>query len=205
MDKFTRMIMGARKADIDSIRELKDYIYEKSGVANKSLRALERTGGDTEYAYGKAMEFLETEYQSIKYPQGVAKRPKFPQAVAKRPISDLIEQAQFLDNWLSLDTRTVKGARKSKEDSIRGLIALRELGYNVSTDTERMARISKIMLRTGVKLVDDLRYEFIEMLSEAFENGYSEDEIEENILKWQADDVTYNSLVTLFKTNRSGL
>lgn len=195
MDKFTRMIMGARKADIDSIRELKDYIYEKSGVANKSLRALERTGGDTEYAYGKAMEFLETEYQSI----------KFPQAVAKRPISDLIEQAQFLDNWLSLDTRTVKGARKSKADSIRGLIALRELGYNVSTDTERMARISKIMLRTGVKLVDDLRYEFIEMLSEAFDNGYSEDEIEENILKWQADDVTYNSLVTLFKTNRSGL
>lgn len=195
MDKFTRMIMGARKADIDSIRELKDYIYEKSGVANKSLRALERTGGDTEYAYGKAMEFLETEYQSI----------KFPQAVAKRPISDLIEQAQFLDNWLNLDTRTVKGARKSKADSIRGLISLRELGYNVSTDTERMARISKIMLRTGVKLVDDLRYEFIEMLSEAFENGYSEDEIEENILKWQADDVTYNSLVTLFKTNRSGL
>ena len=61
------------------------------------------------------------------------------------------------------------------------------------------------MLRTGVKLVDDLRYEFIEMLDSAFENGYSEEEIEENVLRWQADDITYNSLVTLFKTDRSGL
>ncbi|MBQ5919059.1 MAG: hypothetical protein IIW92_10905 [Lachnospiraceae bacterium] len=194
-DKFINMIMGARKADVDSIRELKNYIYEKSGVANKSLRALERTGGDTEYAYGRAMEFLNTEYQSI----------KFPQAVAKRPTSDLIKQAEFLEHWLGLDTRTVKGARQSKEDSIRGLLKLKDLGYNISADPERMARISKIMLRTGVKLVDDLRYEFIEMLDSAFENGYSEEEIEENVLRWQADDITYNSLVTIFKTDRSGL
>lgn len=194
-DKFINMIMGARKADVDSIRELKSYIYEKSGVANKSLRALERTGGDTEYAYGRAMEFLNTEYQSI----------KFPQAVAKRPTSDLIKQAEFLEHWLGLGTRTVKGARQSKEDSIRGLLKLKDLGYNISADPERMARISKIMLRTGVKLVDDLRYEFIEMLDSAFENGYSEEEIEENVLRWQADDITYNSLVTLFKTDRSGL
>ena len=53
MDKFSRMIMGARRADADSIRELKNYIYEESGVANKSLRALEKSG-ITEYAYGRA-------------------------------------------------------------------------------------------------------------------------------------------------------
>ena len=96
MDKFTRMIMGARKADVDSVRELKDYIYEQSGVANKALRALEKAG-ITEYAYGRAYTFLNTEYQSI----------KFPQAVAHRDTQDMIKQALELHRFLSSDRKSV--------------------------------------------------------------------------------------------------
>ena len=186
------MIMGARKADIDSIRELKDYIYEKSGVANKSLRALERTGY-TEFAYGKAMNFLETEYQSI----------KFPQAVAKRPTSDLIKQALFLHDFLNKPTRTVSGARAARKAMERGIELLNEMGYKIPTDKERLARITKVLTRTGVNLTGDVRYLLMESIDQAFDNGYTEDEIEESLFKYQSAEAEFNDVMELFKKGRA--
>lgn len=188
MGKFENMIMGARKADIDSIRELKNYIYEKSGVANKSLRALERSGY-TEYAYGNAMEFLNTTYQSI----------KFPQAVANRPTSDLIQQALFLENWLGLPTRTVTGAKHAWKATQEGLKRLEELGYNIPTDREKFMRIVKVIARTGVDLADSIKYLTWESIDQAFENGWTEEEVEENLLRWQADDISYSHMTSLFR------
>ena len=186
------MIMGARKADIDSIRELKDYIYEKSGVANKSLRALERTGY-TEFAYGKAMEFLETEYQTI----------KFPQAVAKRPTSDLIKQALFLHDFLEKPTRTVGGARAARKAMERGIELLNEMGYKIPTDKERLSRITKVLTRTGVNLTGEVRYLLMESIDQAFDNGYTEDEIEESLNKYQSAEAEFNDVMELFKRGRA--
>lgn len=194
MGKFENMIMGARNADVDSIRELKNYIYEESGVANKSLRALEKSGF-TEFAYGNAMEFLNTEYQSI----------KFPQAVAKRPTSDLIKQALFLHNWMSLPTRTVTGAKAAWKATQEGLKMLEQLGYNIPSDRERFMRIVKVMSRTGVRLADDIKYLTWEAIDAAFDNGLNEDEVQENILRWQADDITYSEMTRMFKERRPSL
>lgn len=192
MDKFTRMIMGAKRADVDSIRELKNYIYEESGVANRSLRALERIGY-TEGAYGKAMEFLTTNYQSI----------KFPQAVAKRPTSDLINQALFLHRFMDMPTRKVREARRAQAAVERGLNLLRELGYNIPTDKERLSRIFKIIDKTGADITGDEKYQFIEYLDQAFDNGWTEEEIEMNILRWQSDDIVYSEMTSLFKERRN--
>lgn len=183
--------MGARRADVDSIRELKNYIYEESGVANKSLRALERTGY-TEYAYGNAMAFLETNYQSI----------KFPQAVAKRPISDLINQALYLHRFMKMPTRTVRGAKAARQAVDRGLQLLRDLGYNIPTDKERLSRIFKIIEKTGVDISGEPKYLLMEAIDQALDNGMSEDDIILNVARWQADDMVYNEMLTLFREFR---
>lgn len=182
MDKFTRMILGAKRADVDSIRELKNYIYEESGVANKALRALEKAG-ITEYAYGHAMTFLQTEYQSI----------KFPQAVAKRPTEDLIRQAWVLRKFLKSPTHKVKEAKKAREKQLRGLEMLREAGYNIPTDKERLRRITRIMGNSGLKTSGN--YELMESIDMALESGVPEAEVQLEIDRYASADLEYDRVV----------
>lgn len=215
MDKFSRMIMGARRADVDSIRELKDYIYEASGIANKSLRALEKAGY-TEFAYGRAMTFLNTEYQSIKYPVPATNRPveemhniqgltyssvltkdgkyKFPQAVANRPVDELIKQALQVHSFLSSKTRTVRGARNAWESRLNGINFLRELGYNVSTDKDTLRKVSKIM-GNDTALSKDYRYKLMEHISNALEDGATEKEVQLIMDRYQTGEIIYDTLL----------
>lgn len=185
MDKFSRMIMGARKADADSIRELQNYIYEKSGVANKSLRALEKAGY-TEYAYGRAMTFLQTEYQSI----------KFPQAVAKRPVEELIDQAIELHYFMKSPTRKVKGAKIVRERQIAKIEQLNQIGYNIPTDTERLRRINKALGNDGLKFVSSIRYELMEAIDAAYERGDTDKEVQMMIDRYATGELLYNDLIT---------
>lgn len=187
MDKFTRMILGAKRADVDSIRELKNYIYEESGVANKALRALEKAG-ITEYAYGHAMTFLQTEYQSI----------KFPQAVAKRPVEDLIKQAWVLRKFLNSPTHKVKEARKAREKQLRGLELLREAGYNIPTDKDRLKRITRIMGNSGLSTRGN--YEMMEAIDMALEGGTPEAEVQLMIDRYAAADVVYDRTIMDLKS-----
>ena len=187
MDKFSRMIMGARRADVDSIRELKDYIYEASGIANKSLRALERAGY-TEFAYGRAMTFLNTEYQSV----------KFPQAVAKRPTEDLIKQALQVHSFLSSKTRTVRGAKHAWENRLNGINFLRELGYNITTDKETLRKISKIM-GNDTTLSKDYRYKLMEHLSNALEDGATQAEVQMIMDRYQSGEIIYDRMLEELK------
>ena len=181
MDKFSRMIMGARRADADSIRELKNYIYEESGVANKSLRALEKSG-ITEYAYGRAMTFLQTEYQSI----------KFPQAVAKRPIEDLITQATELHKFMGSPTRTVKGAREAREKQLRGIKLLNEIGYRISTDSATLSKISRTLGNDGLRFIGAVRYELMEALSSAYESGMTDEEVQLIMDRYATGEISYD-------------
>lgn len=183
MDKFSRMIMGARRADVDSIRELKNYIYEASGIANKSLRALEKAGY-TEFAYGRAMTFLNTEYQSV----------KFPQAVAKRPTEELITQALQVHSFLSSKTRTVRGARNAWENRLNGINFLRELGYNISNDKDTLRKVSKIM-GNDTALTKDYRYKLMEHLSNALEDGATEKEVQLIMDRYQTGEIIYDTLL----------
>lgn len=187
MDKFTRMIMGARRADIDSIRELKDYIYEESGVANKALRALEKAG-ITEYAYGHAATFLQTEYQSI----------KFPQAVAKRPIEDLVKQALALHKFMRSPTHKVREAKKARERQLAGLEMLRDFGYNIPTDKERLRRITRIMGNSGLKTKG--HYEMMEAIDLALEAGVSEKEVQLEIDRYASAERLYDRVVEDLKS-----
>ena len=187
MDKFSRMIMGARRADVDSIRELKDYIYEASGIANKSLRALEKAGY-TEFAYGRAMTFLNTEYQSV----------KFPQAVAKRPTEDLIKQALQVHSFLSSKTRTVRGAKHAWENRLNGINFLRELGYNITTDKETLRKISKIM-GNDTTLSKDYRYKLMEHLSNALEDGATQAEVQMIMDRYQSGEIIYDRMLEELK------
>lgn len=184
MDKFSRMIMGARRADVDSIRELQDYIYEKSGVANKSLRALEKAG-ITEYAYGRAMTFLQTEYQSI----------KFPQAVAKRPVEDLVKQALELHRFMVSPTRKVKGARIVQERQLEKIKQLNEIGYNIPTDRERLRRINRALGNDGLKFVSSIRYELMEAIDAAYEKGSTDEEVQMMIDRYATGEILYNKLI----------
>lgn len=188
MDKFTRMIMGARKADVDSVRELKDYIYEQSGVANKSLRALEKAG-ITEYAYGRAMTFLETEYQSI----------KFPQAVAKREPPELIKQALELHRFMSSPTRTVRGAKAARKAQIRGIQMLNKLGYSIPTDSKTLSRISKTLGNDGLKFSGTIRYELMESIADAFENDKTDEEVQLIINRYASGEIMYDKMLQELK------
>ena len=178
------MVMGARRADVDSIRELKNYIYEESGVANKALRALEKAG-ITEYSYGRAMKFLNTEYQSI----------KFPQAVAKRDVKDLIKQATELHKFMSSSTRTVRGAKAARKAQLEGIKALQEMGYNVPTDTERLKRISRILGNDGLKFTGTLRYEIMEAIDSSYDANLPDSEIQMMIDRYWSGEITYDRLV----------
>lgn len=184
MDKFSRMIMNARKGDIDSIRELKDYIYEKSGVANKSLRSLEKSG-ITEYAYGRAMTFLNTEYQSI----------KFPQAVAHRDVDDLITQALEVHKFLASPTRTVRGAKIARKKQLAGIKMLQNLGYNIPQDPAKLSRISKVLGTDGLNFTGTIRYEIMEALSDAMDDGITLPEIQETVNRYASGELEYNELI----------
>ena len=184
MDKFERMIMNAKRADADSIRELKDYIYEKSGVANKNLRALERTGM-TEYAYGRAFEFLQTEYQSI----------KFPQAVAKRDRDDLIKQALELHKFLSSPTHTVRGARRARKQQLKGIEMLQDLGYDISTEKERLTRISRLLGNDGLRFSGTIRYELMEAIDSTYDRNVGDEEVSLIISRYASGEITYNRLL----------
>lgn len=184
MDKFSRMIMNARKGDVDSIRELKDYIYEKSGVANKSLRSLEKSG-ITEYAYGRAMTFLNTEYQSI----------KFPQAVAHREVDDMITQALELHKFLASPTRTVRGAKLARKKQLAGIKMLQNLGYNIPQDPAKLSRISKVLGTDGLNFTGTIRYEIMEALSDAMDDGITLPEIQETVNRYASGELEYNELI----------
>lgn len=177
--------MGARRADVDSIRELKDYIYEQSGVANKSLRALEKAG-ITEYAYGRAMTFLNTEYQTI----------KFPQAVAKRPTEELIRQALELHVFMSSKTRTVRGARAARKAQIEGIRLLNEMGYNIPSDSERLKRISKILGNDGLKFTGTVKYELMEAIDSTYDANVPDSEVALAIQRYSSDMISYGDLLS---------
>lgn len=181
MDKFTRMILGAKRADVDSIRELKNYIYEESGVANKALRALEKSG-ITEYAYGHAMTFLQTEYQSI----------KFPQAVAKRPVDDLIKQAYALHKFMKSPTHKVREAKKARERQLRGLEMLRDMGYNIPTDKDRLARITRILGNSGVNFIGSYKYEIMELIDSTYDADVTDAEVQLQIDRYASGMITYD-------------
>lgn len=185
MDKFERMIMNAKKADADAIRELKNYIYEESGVANKNLRNLERAGF-TEYAYGHAFEFLNTEYQSI----------KFPQAVARRETDDLIKQALALHKFLKSPTHTVRGARKAREKQLAGINMLRDLGYNISADPERLSRISRILGNDGLRFTGTIRYELMEAIDSSHDDNIPDEDVKLVIQRYQSGEISYNRLIS---------
>lgn len=188
MDKFTRMIMGARKSDIDSIRELKDYIYEESGVANKSLRALEKAG-ITEYAYGRAMTFLQTEYQSI----------KFPQAVAKRETPELIKQALELHRFMSSPTHTVRGAKAARKAQMRGIEMLNKLGYSIPTDPEVLKRVSKTLGNDGLRFSGTIRYEIMEAIADAYEQGKTDEEVQLIMNRYASGEILYDRILQELK------
>lgn len=188
LDKFSRMIMSARKGDVDSIRELKNYIYEQSGVANKSLRALEKSG-ITEYAYGRAMTFLQTEYQSI----------KFPQAVAHRDTEDLITQALELHKFVGSPTRTVRGAKLARKKQLAGIQMLQGLGYNIPSDSEKLSRISKILGTDGLNFTGTIRYEIMEAIADAMEEETTDAEIQNEIDRYQSGEIVYNELIDNLK------
>lgn len=185
MDKFSRMIMNARRGDVDSIRELKSYIYEQSGVANKSLRALEKSG-ITEYAYGRAMTFLQTEYQSI----------KFPQAVAHRDTEELITQALELHKFIGSPTRTVRGAKIARKKQLEGIKMLQNLGYNIPTDPKKLSRISKVLGTDGLNFTGTIRYEIMEALADAMDEGSTDMEVQETIDRYASGELEYNELIT---------
>lgn len=184
MDKFSRMIMGARRADVDSIRELKNYIYEESGVANRALRALEKSG-ITEYAYGRAMTFLQTEYQSI----------KFPQAVAKRDEQELIKQALELHKFLASPTHTVRGAKAARKAQLKGIEMLNRLGYNIPTDRERLNRITKALGNDGLRFTGTVRYELMEAIDSAYESGITDAEVQLQINRYASGEIMYDRLL----------
>lgn len=188
MDKFTRMIMGARRADVDSIRELKNYIYEESGVANKALRSLEKSG-ITEYAYGHAMTFLQTEYQSI----------KFPQAVAKRPVEDLIKQALRLHKFLSSPTRYVRGAKAARAKQLRGIELLNDMGYKIPTDKDRLARITRILGTDGLKFTGTIRYELMEAIDSTYDTSMTDDEVQLIMDRYWSGEIMYDRLLSDLK------
>ena len=190
-DKFTRMVTGARRADVDSIRELKNYIYEASGIANKSLRALEKAG-ITEYAYGRAMTFLNTEYQSI----------KFPQAVAKRPIEDLIKQAYQVHSFLASKTRTVKGAKQARQKQLEGIKALQSLGYNIPTDRDRLNRISRILGNDGLRFTGTIRYELMEAIDSTYDSPLTDAEVQMMIDRYYSGEIVYDRLLEDLKYNK---
>ena len=175
------MIMGARKADPDSIRELKNYIYEESGVANKALRALEKAG-ITEYAYGRAFTFLNTEYQSI----------KFPQAVAKREPPELIKQALELHRFMSSPTHTVRGAKAAREAQIKGIQMLNRLGYHIPTDPATLSRVSKTLGNDGLKFSGTIRYEIMEAIADAYENDKTDEEVQLIMNRYASGEVLYD-------------
>lgn len=178
------MIMGARRADADSIRELKKYIYEESGVANKALRSLEKAGY-TEYAYGHAYTFLQTEYQSI----------KFPQAVAKRDTQDLIKQALVLHKFLSSPTRYVKGARAARAAQMEGIKMLNDLGYKISTDSDRLKRVSRILGNSGLKFTGTIRYELMEAIDSTYDSTLTDQEVQLMIDRYASGDIIYDRLI----------
>ena len=184
MDKFTRMIIGAKKADVDSIRELKNYIYEESGVANKALRSLEKAG-ITEYAYGHAMTFLQTEYQSIKYPQ----------AVAHRDTEDLIKQALNLHKFLKSPTRYVKGAKEARKKQLRGIELLNEMGYNIPTDRERLNRITRILGNDGLRFTGTIRYELMEAIDSTYDSGMTDDEVQLIMDRYWSGEIMYDRVL----------
>lgn len=184
MDKFTRMIIGAKKADVDSIRELKKYIYEESGVANKALRSLEKAG-ITEYAYGHAMTFLQTEYQSIKYPQ----------AVAHRDTEDLIKQALNLHKFLKSPTRYVKGAKEARKKQLRGIELLNEMGYNIPTDRERLNRITRILGNDGLRFTGTIRYELMEAIDSTYDSGMTDDEVQLIMDRYWSGEIMYDRVL----------
>ena len=184
MDKFTRMIIGAKKADVDSIRELKKYIYEESGVANKALRSLEKAG-ITEYAYGHAMTFLQTEYQSIKYPQ----------AVAHRDTEDLIKQALNLHKFLKSPTRYVRGAKEARRKQLRGIELLNEMGYNIPTDRDRLARITRILGNDGLRFTGTIRYELMEAIDSTYDSGMTDDEVQLIMDRYWSGEIMYDRVL----------
>lgn len=184
MDKFTRMIIGAKKADVDSIRELKNYIYEESGVANKALRSLEKAG-ITEYAYGHAMTFLQTEYQSIKYPQ----------AVAHRDTEDLIKQALNLHKFLKSPTRYVRGAKEARRKQLRGIELLNEMGYNIPTDRDRLARITRILGNDGLRFTGTIRYELMEAIDSTYDSGMTDDEVQLIMDRYWSGEIMYDRVL----------
>lgn len=206
ISKFTRMIIGARKGDVDSIRELKGYIYEQSGVANKRLRSLERAGM-TEYAYGRAYAFLNSEYQSVKYPKATPHQDikplsveqrhqiRFSQAVAHRDVEDLIVQAQELNTFLSSPTSKVAGARAAQVRQLKGIETLRSLGYNIPTDKERLKRISSVLGNDGLRLHGQYKYQLMEAIDNAFESGASKEEVQKTIDRYASGEITYNGML----------
>ena len=131
------------------------------------------------------MTFLQTEYQSI----------KFPQAVAKRPVGDLINQALELHAFMKSPSRKVKGARIIRERQQQKIRQLNEIGYNIPTDQERISRINKALGNDGLKFVSSIRYELMEAIDAAYERGDTDKEVQMMIDRYATGEIMYNELI----------
>ena len=66
--KFSKMIRMAEQGDPEAIQDLEQYIRRSAPYANKNLRALEQADL-TDYAYGRAMTYLESETLNKSFPE----------------------------------------------------------------------------------------------------------------------------------------
>lgn len=196
--KFDRMIRLSEQGDEKAVQELKSYIRRSAPYANKNLRALEQADL-TDYAYGRAMIYLESETFSR----------SFSGATRNRELSDMIKEATELHTFLRSSTHTVAGASDAWSKQQAGLLKLKnDFGYNVPISSEDIKRVSKFITKNealknigrglgndGLKFKGSERYELIEALNAAIENKLSDPEIQLIIDRYATGDLIYNDLL----------
>lgn len=192
--KFNKMIRMAEQGDEQAIQELKQYISRTAPYANKNLRALEQADL-TDYAYGRAMTYLEAETTSR----------SFSGATRNKDIDDLIAEAEELHTFLRSSTHTVRGAQDAWSKQEAGLMRLRdEFGYNVPTDKESIKRISKALGNDGLKFKGNERYELMESINSAIENKLTDQEIQVIINRYASGELFYNDLLDELSNAKHG-
>ena len=204
--KFDRMIRLSEQGDERAIQELKSYIRRSAPYANKNLRALEQADL-TDYAYGRAMTYLESETLSR----------SFSGATRNRELSDMIDEATEIHTFLRSSTHTVAGASDAWSKQQAGLLKLKnEFGYNVPIESDDIKRVSKLITKNpalknigrslgndGLKFKGAERYELIEAINSAIENKLSDPEIQLIIDRYASGEIIYNEVLEDFNNKSS--
>ena len=188
--KFSKMIRMAEQGDPEAIQDLEQYIRRSAPYANKNLRALEQADL-TDYAYGRAMTYLESETLN----------KSFSGATRGREVEDLIAEAEELHTFLRSSTHTVRGAQDAWSKQEAGLMRLKyEFGYNVPTDKDSIKRISRALGNDGLKFVGKERYELMESINSAIENKLTDSEIQLIIDRYSSGMILYDDLLEELNT-----